>query len=286
MSKGYLILAQNSGNFNYFRMAYVLALSIKVTQSTVNSVTLVTDVPEVMPAHYKNVFDHVIKIPWYDDALNSEWKIENRWKLYHVSPYDETVILDSDMIFLSDVSDWWNYLSKNHDMCFTTSVKTYRNEIISSDYYRKTFTSNRLPNFYSAFAYFKKTDEAKEYWQLVESITKNWKEYYNAFLVDDRPKFLSMDVVFALAAKIMNIESKMISSFDYPNFVHMKSKIQNWNKSSDDWMEHVGIYLNKRGELKIGNYQQSGIFHYTEKRFLTEHVRYVFEDLYEEKYNG
>jgi hypothetical protein len=286
MSRGYLILAQNNKDHNYLKLAYVLALSIKVTQSTVTSVSLVTDVIDAVPKHYKKVFDNIIEIPWYDDALNSDWKIENRWKLYHISPYDETVILDSDMLFLSDVSNWWNYLSTNHDICFTTSVKTYRNELISSDYYRKAFTANRLPNFYSAFVYFKKTDKAKEYWELVEIITKNWKKYYQKFLPEHRPKFLSMDVVFALAAKILCIEDELTSSFDYPNFVHMKSKAQNWKNTSDDWMENVGIYLNEKGSLKIGNYQQHGIFHYTDKNFMMEHMLYTFEDLYKEKNHG
>lgn len=286
MTKGYLILAQNSEDQDYVRLAYVLAMSIKVTQSEITSVSLVTDVLEAVPDHYKSVFDHVIEIPWYDDALDSKWKIENRWKLYHITPYDETVILDSDMLFLTDVSDWWNYLSNHHDICFTTSVRTYRDEIVTSDYYRKTFTNNDLPNLYSAFAYFKKTDIAKEYWELVEMITKNWQEYYQRFLTENRPKALSMDVVFALAAKILGIKSESTSSFDYPNFVHMKPKVQNWMNSSADWTDHVGIYLNDNGNLKIGNYQQHGIFHYTEKKFMLDYILYTFEDLYRKKYNG
>jgi len=286
MTRGYLILAQNNGDHDYLKLAYVLALSIKVTQSKVASVSLVTDVVDAVPKHYRDVFDYVIEIPWYDDALESTWKIENRWKLYHATPYDETVILDSDMLFLSDVSDWWDYLAENHDLCFTTSVRTYRDEIVTGDYYRKAFVSNRLPNFYSAFAYFKKTEKAREYWELVEIISKNWREYYQKFLINDRPKFLSMDIVFALAAKIMCIEDEMTSGFDHLNFVHMKPKIQNWRNASDDWTLHVGIYLNERGNLKIGNYQQHGIFHYTDKNFMMEHMLYTFEDLYKEKYNG
>ena len=73
-NKGYLILAQN-GTVDYVRMAYVLALTIKLTQTEINSVSLLTDVPDAVPDHYKSVFDNIIEIPWFDDALNSEWKI-------------------------------------------------------------------------------------------------------------------------------------------------------------------------------------------------------------------
>ena len=104
-TKGYLILAQNNSSNDYLRMAYVLALSIKTSQQEVTAVSLITDVPDAVPYHYREVFDHIIEIPWYDDALQSEWKIENRWKIYHITPYDETVLLDADMLFLTNVDN-------------------------------------------------------------------------------------------------------------------------------------------------------------------------------------
>ena len=285
-TKGYLILAQNSDSNDYVRMAYVLALSIKLSQEKVKSVCLVTDVVDAVPDHYKAVFDHVIQIPWYDDALNSEWKIENRWKIYHVTPYDETILLDADMLFLTNINNWWNYLSKNHDLFITSNVTTYRNEIVTSDYYRKVFTDNQLPNTYSAFTYFKKSKLAEEFWTLVEIIVKNWKEFYDKFLLNSKPKHLSIDVVFALAIKILDIEESVTTKFDYPMFVHMKSRIQNWDTVTDNWMDYGGVYLTKQGSLKISNYQQTGIFHYTEKDFLNDYVEYVYENLYKEKLNG
>jgi hypothetical protein len=285
LTKGYLILAQNNSSDDYVRMAYVLALSIKTSQKSVTSVSLVTDVVDAVPEHYKSVFDHVIEIPWYDDALSTEWKVENRWKIYHVTPYDETVLLDADMLFLTDISHWWNHLNKNYDLFITSSVLTYRNEIVTNNYYRKVFTENNLPNTYSAFTYFKKSQLAEEFWTLVEIIAKNWQEFYDRYLPNFRPKFLSMDVVFALAAKILDIEDQITTKFDYPTFVHMKSRVQNWVTVTEDWMDYGGVYLNRQGALKISNYQQTGIFHYTEKKFLNNHIEYVYEDLYKEIIN-
>jgi hypothetical protein len=157
---------------------------------------------------------------------------------------------------------------------------------VSNDYYRKVFVENKLPNVYSAFTYFKKSEIAEEFWTLVEIIAKNWQEFYNKFLINSKPKHLSMDVVFALALKILGIEDQTTASFKYPTFVHMKSRVQNWHTATDDWMDYAGVYLNRQGNLKISNYQQTGIFHYTENKFLTNHVEYVFEDLYKEKLNG
>jgi len=286
LTKGYLILAQNSDSNDYVRMAYVLALSIKTSQQEVTSVSLITDVVDAVPEHYKEVFDHVIEIPWYDDALKSEWKIENRWKIYHVTPYDETILLDADMIFLTNIDHWWKYLSKNYNLFITSNVATYRNEIVTENYYRKVFVDNNLPNTYSAFTYFKKSKLAEEFWTLVEIIVKNWKEFYDKFLLNSKPKHLSIDVVFALAIKILDIEDSITTKFDYPMFIHMKSRIQNWHTATDNWMDYGGVYLTKQGSLKISNYQQTGIFHYTEKDFLNDYVEYVYENLYKEKLNG
>lgn len=280
MTKGYVILAQNSSHGDYVKMAYVLALSIKATQTTINSVSLITDVVDAVPHHYRAVFDHVIEIPWYDDAYNSDWKIENRWKLYHVTPYDETVVLDADMLALTDISHWWKYLSQNHEICFVDKPITYRNELITETYYRKAFVENQLPNFYSAFMYFKKSDLASRYWKLVELISKDWQTFYARYLTEFRPNRLSMDVTFALAAKIMDIQH-LATPPAHITFVHMKGKCQNWKLSADDWRDYAAAYLDKQGNLKVGNYSQIGLFHYTEKQFVSV-ADHVFEQLHKE----
>jgi hypothetical protein len=176
------------------------------------------------------------------------------------------------MLFLSDVSHWWRYMGENFDLLITDKVFTYRNELIKNSYYRKTFRDNNLPNCYSAFTYFKKSDFAKEFWKLVELIVKNWKSFSNAFIKESKPKSVSIDVAFALAVKILGIEDKVFSSLNYPTFTHMKSRDQGWFNYTDDWMDSAGSYFNDKAQLKIGNYQQTGIFHYTEKKFYNEGI--------------
>ena len=284
MTKGYLVLAQNNKE-NYIEMATFLAMSVKITQSDINSISLITDMPEEVPYYHRGVFDHIIKLP-YDDAKDSEWKIENRWKLYHLTPYDETIILDADMLFLNDMSNNWKYLEKNHELFITNCVQTYRNEIIKDDFYRKAFTKNLLPNTYSAYSYFKKTELSLEFWKWVEIICKNWKDFYKEFLVESRPNHLSIDVVFALAVKIMGIENKVFPSFDFPTFTHMKGCVQNWNQQIDPWHNYIDSYFTKDMSIKLGNFQQQGILHYTEKGFLDKRRKNILYRLYKEKLDG
>lgn len=249
---------------NYVEQACLLASSIKKYYPTAN-ITIITD--DNVPEQHKSVFEHVFPIPLGDDAVDSSWKVENRWKLYNASPYDETIVMDADMVVLEDISHWWDYLEK-YDLFFTSNVKTYRNKVVKDDAYRKTFTANDLPNIYTGLHYFKKSNTAQDYYSLLKLICKNWEEFYKKFLPNHTPKWLSMDVAGALAVKILGIESQVMTKNSSITFTHMKSLLQNWRDTRSSWMLQVKPYVNDKGDLKIGNYLQHGVFHYTEEEFM------------------
>jgi hypothetical protein len=278
MSKGYLVLAQNLRSTDYARLAYALALSIQNSQSTVKNITLMTDIKK-LPKKYEAVFDKIVDIPWLDNAENSKWKIENKWKYIYSSPYDETVILDADMLFPSDISYWWDILSTK-DVWIADKPRTFRGEIITSTKYRPAFVSNDLPNVYTAFMYFKKTDLAYELFKLTEIIFNNWEKFFYEFLDESRPKSLSGDVAYALAIKILGIEDECFGNIDsMPTFVHMKSFLQNVdvNTVTEDWTKHFPTYFSDNGTFKIGNYNQTLPFHYHIKEWMTDEMIYSLE---------
>ena len=47
----------------------------------------------------------------------------------------------------------------------------------------------------------------------------------------------------------------------------MKSQVQDWQVTQQDWTESIPYYFNNDKQLKIGNYLQHGILHYTENSF-------------------
>tara|TARA_B100000929_G_scaffold290716_1_gene285571 strand:- start:5235 stop:6092 length:858 start_codon:yes stop_codon:yes gene_type:complete len=283
-SKGYLVIAQNNDQVDYIRQAYALALSIKNTQ-TINQFAIAVEPGTKIPDEYREVFDHVVKIPWTDQAEGKDWKIQNKWKYYYMTPFDETVILDTDMIFTADISFWWDYLSER-EAWFTTNVKTYRGTDVTSDYYRKTFTSNQLPNVYTAFAYFKKTERVAELFQLVELIFQNWEKFFFEFLDNTKPDWLSGDVAYALAIKLLGLENDFTQPLkNVPTFVHMKSQLQDHNNviPTEEWTKHIPSYFKTTGDLKIGNFRQFYPVHYHDKAWLTDIVIKRLEDIYNEK---
>jgi len=278
MSKGYLILAQNTKSDDYIRLAYALSLSIKNTQSSVNAVALATD--SIVAEKYRYAFDEIVDIPWIDHAKDSAWKIENKWKYYYMTPFDETVILDADMIFTSDISHWWDIMS-NKELWATSDPVTYKGEIITSTKYRSTFESNKLPNVYTAFLYFKKTKTVGELFGLIELIFNNWEKFYYEYLDESRPKNLSGDVAYALAIKIMGLEDEFLDpGRSIPSFVHMKSFIQNVDEKylSEDWTLNIPTYFSSKGSVKIGNYEQYLPLHYHIKSWLTDEMIEILEE--------
>jgi hypothetical protein len=277
MTKGYVVLAQNTDTIDYIRQAYALALSLKLSQCSVSNISIITD--DVVSEEYKSVFENIIPIPWGDAAVNSRFKVENRWKIYHASPYDQTVVLDTDMLVLDDLSSFWNTF-EHYDVYYTGKVLDYRNKTVTSDYYRKAFTANQLPNLYSGLHYFKKSDFAKEFYSWVEVITNNWELFYGKFVSEHYPDRASMDITAALAAKVMDVTEQVTNiQHDPVTFIHMKSRIQGWSQPADSWMQSVAVYFDDLCKLKIANYQQQGVFHYTEKDFLTDKIVSKLETL-------
>lgn len=263
MSKGVVLFAQNNQECDYVRQAYALACSI-LAQSPNTNISLITN--DNIPVHYKNVFDKIIDIPWGDMSDGKEWKIENRWKIYHATPYRETLVLDTDMLCLSNVDNIWP-LVKHDFLKFTNNIYNYKNEVIQSDYYRKTFTANSLPNTYCGVFYFKKSDQAKSFFTLAEMITKNWAVFYKKYTPKNTQKWNSMDVNFSLSAKLLDIN---LNSSSILSFTHMKPMIQGWSNPPDKWTNYLSTEFDK--DLIVGGFKQRGIFHYVEQEFLSEDV--------------
>ncbi len=269
MSRGHVFIAQNS-SVDYVKQACALALSIKKFNLIENKTCIITNDP--IPNEYTHAFDHIISIPWGDRAAESSWKIENRWKIIHATPFKENIVYDVDMLLLNSNDHWWQYFS-NRDLLFTSTVTTYRNEVITSDYYRKTFTANQLPNLYVGAFYFKKTARAYEFFKWLDIITNNWQEFYKEFLPTHPQKFCSIDVNAALAVKFMDCVNEVTVPGTYiPTFTHMKPAIQGWKEIPLKWNHVLGSYFDDECNLIVGNIKQQGLFHYVEEEFLTDDI--------------
>jgi hypothetical protein len=280
VSKGFLLFAQNTATVNYVEQAYALALSIKHSQTNVSNVSLITNCK--IPKKYSHVFDHVIPIPYYKKIDNSPLQAEHRYQLYNASPYDETIVLDSDMLMIEDITHWWNYCG-NYDVHFCNNITNYKLETVVDTVHRKTFIANQLPNVYYACHYFKKSTQAQEFYKVLEFVVNNWQACYGRFTPKEYQNWVSMDVSAAIAIKISGIEDSATSVCNPMNFTHMKPAIQDWPVVPDSWQTAVPCILNSEGKLIVGNIQQKKLFHYVDKHFINKKLLSKLEELANER---
>ncbi len=272
MTQGHLIFAQNS-DIDYVRQAYALALSIK-KYNKINSVCLVTN--STVPENYAKIFDYIVDIPYGDSSKKSIWKVENRWKLIYASPYDETMVYDSDMLLLESNDNWWSLL-EDKDVFLTDKVLTYKKQIIKNSVLRKTFLENNLPDVYFGFHYFKKNNRSYEFYKWLEEIVKNYKLYYNKFTPKSTQNFVSMDVSAAIAVKILGAEQEFVLPNSNICFIHMKKELQGWKNIPNYWSD--AVFINFKNQLYLSNFLQNGLFHYTENEFLTDEIIRILENV-------
>ena len=224
MKFGYLLVVSEHPEIDYLKLAYALALSIKNTQRPgYDQVALVIDDRKKLKNLKSSwVFNHVI-----------EWNQETFWDgrswMDKLTPFENTVCLDVDMLFTRDYSHWIDYFIDNCELYVANKSYTYRGELVIDDFYRRAFTKNQLPNLYSFYTFFKKDSElAKDFFELGRHIIKNPTEFSNNFLTDLKPKVVGTDEAFALAAKILDISDHIAYDLDFPRIVHMKPTVQNW----------------------------------------------------------
>lgn len=276
MSKGFLIFAQNTEDTNYLHQAYALALSIKMSQKEIKSVSVVTNDP--VPKKYQKVFDNIIPIPWTDGVTITRFAGEHRWKLFHITPYEETMVLDADMLFLDDISAWWKYC-ENFEVHYSSTVLTHKLDTVVDTVYRKAFITNSLPNVYNALHYFKKSQSVYEFYKVLEFVCTNWELCYSKFASQEYQGCLSMDLATAIAIEMFGNHQTVMSKCSPLTFVHMKPLIQGWAMAHESWQDAVPYLLNKKGELIVGNIKQPALFHYTENTFLSKQIVERLEEL-------
>ena len=276
MSKGFLIFAQDTEDVCYIKQAYALALSIKSSQHNIKNVSLVTS--DIVPEKYKHPFDQIIPIPWYTEQSNSTLAAEHRWKMYYASPYDETIVLDADMLVLEDISTWWDQCSP-YDIKFCSRIKNYKLETVVDTTYRKTFIANELFNPYSALHYFKKSEQASTFYKVLEFVCNNWEWCWTTFAPKEYQQWLSLDLAVAITAEITGCYDVVGDSCSPLEFIHMKPALQGWPLPFGSWQDGVHYVFTSQGNMVVGNIKQSKIFHYVEKEFLTDSMITVLEAL-------
>lgn len=242
MNKGYVIMAQNTVSTNYVGCAEVLKKSIHKVMPNAN-VTIITD------------------LPYGDLAPDSDWKLINDWQVYEASPYEYTIKLEADMVVPYNIDYWWDILS-DRDLVVSSTIRNYKSEISDCKVYRNFITNNELPDVYNAVTYFKKSETAEKFFNLVRNVFENWEEYKSIFRCNTG-ELATTDWAYAIACHIMGVENTTLPVFTQFSMVHMKQHVN--DLISDNWTNEL-VY-ECEGNLRINTFPQYYPFHYHIKDF-------------------
>jgi hypothetical protein len=186
----------------------------------------------------------------------------NDWQMFSASPYRQTIKLEADMICASPIDHWWTLFEKR-DVVISQGARTFYDESATSRFYRKIFDNNHLPDVYNAITYWRLSQTAKEFFQLVRTIFTHWPEYKTLLKFPD--ELPTTDVVYAIATVIIGPEQVTLPTGLGPTIVHMKQHINPIHTS--DWTKEL-IWEND--PLRINTVAQWGLVHYHQKEWIHE----------------
>ena len=240
--QGYVVVAVNTATVDYVRCAAMLVQSLK-TQHPDARVCLITDQPVEDP-----LFDYVHLLPAVSDNAYA-----NDAAVFKLTPFRETIKLEADMLITSPISHWWQ-LFRHRDVVISTGCRNWHGDVSTVRHYRRVFDENHLPDVYNAITYWRLSETAKEFFDLVRDIFANWEQFRT--LIKFAPAVADTDLVYALAAQIMGKQRVTMPFVTYPQIVHMK---QHHAGTTDRWTHELTW---EHDPLRINTVAQWGAFHY------------------------
>jgi hypothetical protein len=254
MSKGVLIFARNNDQLDYVKQAYFLATRVKKYLDV--PVTIATENTEYLKKRYDlSIIDKIIDIDTVEVSNSRNFKDGTMWTktasfknigradAYDISPYDETLLLDSDYIISN--SHLKQCFESKHDFLIykdATDISRVRNEIEFDN-----VSDSSVPFYWATCVFFRKTEANRIYFDLVKHIQENYVHYRKVYQITS-PMFRN-DYAFSIAIHIMNGFGQ--GTFAYPMPGNMWYSTDNdilWDLNDDNMFfliekeKHLGEY--------------------------------------------
>jgi len=208
MTTGALIFAQNNGVIDYVKLAVFAAKQIKKHLNI--PVALATDSRGWLESAYPDhCFDQIIHIAgassgkrsFHDGAMASkvlEWKNLSRTQIYEITPFEKTLVIDSDYIINSPLLK----IALDRDADFqiyksSMDLTTWR----QNDEFKR-INDQSIPFYWATVFIFTKTAWTQSFFTLVEFIKENWTYYRALYNIDS--SIYRNDYSFSIAIHLLN----------------------------------------------------------------------------------
>lgn len=209
MTDGVLLFANNNEHIDYVKQSIFSARLIK--QHLGCQVAVATDSPTYLESLNDGEIDHIVKLESqnfidqkkrYRDGTMAEknltWKNSARCMSYDITPFDQTIVLDTDV--LVNNNKLAECYKQPHDVLIDKLPVDCHNDRHDPTFER---ISDKSINFYWATAFFfRKSALAKTFFDTVNHIQENYMFYRMMYQI--MPTKLRNDFVFSIAVHIMN----------------------------------------------------------------------------------
>jgi len=180
MSRGVLIFAFNNTKLNYFKQATWVA--DRVEKFLGLPTTIVTDEASVSETKHNVVFKKAMALSLRNyDAFKEDqidyWYNVNRFQSFDVSPYDETIVIDSDYIVNSDQLNL--LFDSPYDFLCHRAVYDVANKAGLNAY--QMFGTTPFPHYWATVLFFRKSDHSKFMFNLIAMIKDNYQLYSKVY---------------------------------------------------------------------------------------------------------
>lgn len=248
--QGYIIPAWNVGKADYVDCARALAKTL-LQHNPAARICLLTNEKYAADTNLF-AYTHVVE----DIDTTNPWA--NDWLVFKQTPFRETIKLEADMLIATPIDHWWT-MFRHRDLVVSTGCRNWRGQVSTARFYRKCFDANCLPDVYNAITYWRRSNTAKEFFDLVRDIFANWTEFKKLLTYPE--EVASTDLVYAMAAEIMGRERVTMPFASYPQIVHMKR--HHAGTETEDWMHELTFEQNP---VRINTIAQWGAVHYRAQR--------------------
>lgn len=273
MSRGFLLLGIDTDE-DKIKYAYTAALSIKACDPDASVCLIVEDIDKDLRPGYDHVFDYIVELPFGNTAYKDGFHGTNIWQIRECTPYDESIYVDYDTIFLNtDIDQLWDTLS-SYDVAMPGNARTFRNTPLSTNSLFEFEKHYNFPTLYGNFIYFKTTSKlAIEWFKMADPVFQNWREVYVALMNDKKPISFNKNVLCNITTQLLDVEKDI--SININNLYDLDTHSQNlWSKDiPSKWTELLNYWFPENKKLIIENsIISSGIVHYRDEDFITEEI--------------
>jgi hypothetical protein len=214
MKKGIVIIAHNSRDVDYAKMAIISAKFAKKNLRL--PVSLITDesTGEWMKSSgliqtAENIFENIIFVPrpvsgnqriLYDGTNSSvvPFLNSNRSSVWDYTPYEKTLMIDSDFFVMTDTLN--NYWDLDQDILLGQRFNDIQGD--RKGYLDDWISETGVHLYWATTVMFTKNENSKIFFQLIDYIKDNYKFYADLFRFD--PKQYRNDIAFSVAYHILN----------------------------------------------------------------------------------